>query len=44
MYCLYVTGFVGDECIVCVLQGLVVSADLEEVVMSVLFVCCRVWW
>ena len=31
----------GDECIVCVLlQGLVVmSADLEEVVMSVLFVC-----
>ena len=40
-----VTGFVGDECIVCVLQGLVVmSADLEEVVMSVLFVCCRVWW
>ena len=32
-------------CIVCVLQGLVViSADLEEVVMSVWFVCCRVWW
>ena len=40
---------------VCVLQGLVVmSADLEEVVMSVLFVCYRlmsvlfvcyrVWW
>ena len=28
-----------------VLQGLVVmSADLEEAVMSVLFVCCRVWW
>ena len=26
----------GDECIVCVLQGLVV--------MSVLFVCYRVWW
>ena len=22
----------------------VMSADLEEVVMSVLFVCCRVWW
>ena len=41
MYCLYVTGFVGDEC----MQGLVaMSADLEEVVMSVLFVCCRVWW
>ena len=40
-----VIGFGGDECIVCVLQGLVVmSADLEEVVMSVLFVCCRVWW
>ena len=39
MYCLCVTGFV------CVLQGLVVmSADLEEVVMSVLFVCYRVWW
>ena len=37
-------GFGGDECIVCVLQGLVaMSADLEEVVMSVLFVCCRVW-
>ena len=36
MYCLCVTGFGGDECIVCVLQGLVV--------MSVLFVCCRVWW
>ena len=35
----------GDECIVCVLQGLVaMSADLEEVVMSVFFVCCRVWW
>ena len=28
--------FGGDECIVCVLQGLVV--------MSVLFVCYRVWW
>ena len=42
--CVY-AGFGGDECIVCVLQGLVVmSADLEEVVMSVLFVCCRVWW
>ena len=23
---------------------MVMSADLEEVVMSVLFVCCRVWW
>ena len=57
MYCLCVAGFGGDECIVCVLQGLgdecivcvlqglvVMSADLEEVVMSVLFVCCRVWW
>ena len=60
MYCLCVTGFGGDECIVCVLQGfgddlnecivcvlqglVVMSADLEEVVMSVLFVCCRVWW
>ena len=34
-----------DECIVCVLQGLaVMSADLKEVVMSVLFVCCKVWW
>ena len=45
MYCLCVTGFGGDECIVCVLQGLVVmSANLEEVVMSVLFVCYRVWW
>ena len=32
MYCLCVTGFGGDEC------------DLQEVVMSVLFVCCRVWW
>ena len=43
MYCLCVIGFGGDECIVCVLQGLVVmSADLEEVVMSVLFVCCNV--
>ena len=32
-----VIGFGGDECIVCVLQGLVVmSADLEEVVMSML--------
>ena len=49
MYCLCVAGFGGDECssggagnecIVCVLQGLVVmSADLEEVLMSVLFVC-----
>ena len=37
MYCLCVTGFGDDECIVCVLQGLVVmSADLEEVVMSML--------
>ena len=49
MYCLCVVGFggdgFGDECIVCVLQGLVVmSADLEEVVKSVLFVCCKVWW
>ena len=35
--CLSVIGFGGDECIVCVLQGLVVmSADLEEVVMSML--------
>ena len=33
MYCLCVTGFGG-----------VMSADLEEVVMSVLFVCCKVWW
>ena len=39
MYCLCVVGFGGDECIVCVLQG-----DLEEVVISVLFVCCRVCW
>ena len=39
MYCLCVAWFGGDECIVCVLQGLVVmSADLEEVVMSVVFV------
>ena len=31
--------------LVCVLQGLVVvSTDLEEVVMSVLVVCYRVWW
>ena len=31
MYCLYVTRFGGDECIVCVLQGLVVmSADLRK--------------
>ena len=45
MYYLCVAGFGGDECIVCVLQGLLVmSADLEEVVMSVLFVCYRVWW
>ena len=37
MYCLCVTGFGDDECIVFVLQGLVVmSADLEEVVMSML--------
>ena len=36
MYCLCVTGFGGNECIVCVLQGLVV--------MSVLFVYYRVWW
>ena len=36
MYCLCVVGFGGDECIVCVLQGLVV--------MSVLFVCYRVIW
>ena len=51
MYCLCVAGFGGgDECIVCVLQGM--SADLDEcmfvcyslVVMSVLFVCYRVWW
>ena len=35
MYCLCVM-FVGDGCIVCVLQGLVV--------MSVLFVCYRVCW
>ena len=28
---MYVTGFGGDECIVCVLQGLVVmSADLRR--------------
>ena len=32
MYCLCVTGFGSD------------GADLEEVVMSVLFVCYRVWW
>ena len=45
MYCLCVVGFSGDECIVCVLQGLVVmSVDLEEVVKSVLFVSCKVWW
>ena len=46
MYYLCVTGFGGNECIVCVLQGLVVMSvcDLQEVVMSVLFVCCRVWW
>ena len=42
MYCLCVAGFGGDECIVCVLQGLV-ECDWR-VVMSVLFVCCRVWW
>ena len=30
MYCLYVTGFGGDECIVCVLQGLVVMSDLRK--------------
>ena len=30
------TGFAGDECIDLMLQGLVV--------MSVLFVCCTVWW
>ena len=42
---LCVTGFGGDECIVCVLQRLVImSADLKEVVMSVLFVCYKVWW
>ena len=43
MYCLFVTGFGDDENIVCVLQGLVVmSVDLEQVVVSVLFVCYRV--
>ena len=36
MYYFCVAMFVADECIVCVLQGLVV--------MSVLFVCYRVWW
>ena len=36
MYYFCVAMFVGDGCIVRVLQGLVV--------MSVLFVCCRVWW
>ena len=31
MYCLCAIGFGGDECIVCVLQGLVVrSADLRR--------------
>ena len=33
MYCLCVAMFVGDGCIVCVLQGLVVMS-----------VCYRVWW
>ena len=36
MYYFCVAMFVADGCIVCVLQGLVV--------MSVLFVCYRVWW
>ena len=45
MYCLCVARFGGDECwsggggdecIISVLQCLLV--------MSVLFVCCRVWW
>ena len=50
MYCLCVTEFGGeeccsegggDECIVCVLQGLVVmSAALEEVVMSTMILYC----
>ena len=35
----------GDECIVYVYQGLVVMcADLEEVVISVMFIYFRVWW
>ena len=36
MYYFCVAMFVADGCIVRVLQGLVV--------MSVLFVCYRVWW
>ena len=39
MYCLCVIGFGGDECIVCVLQGLVVmrfSGGGDECIVCVL--------